>query len=601
MNRREVLGSIAGLACYSGRVSFAEHASSVRHLRKVRPGEPGWPSEREWNRLARSISGELIRPKPLLEPCRLESKGAECRALLANLRNPFFLGDQVSGTQVSGWLDAWSPAPSAYAVAAASARDVAAAVRFASRHRLRLVIKGGGHSYQGTSTSADSLMIWTRRMHDIKLHDDFVAVDCAGPEPPSPAVSVGAGAMWIDVYDAVTTRAARYVQGGGCTTVGVAGLVQSGGFGSFSKRFGTAASSLLEAEVVTADGMVRTVNRRRDPDLFWALQGGGGGTFGVVTRVTLRTHELPKYFGAASAKIQARGDAEFKRLLDRFLELYASALMNPSWGESVTIAPGNVLEISLVSSGLDASEIERVWQPFFSATSDPAAGCTFVEGPNTGSIEAVGWWDAQARRKRGSGAMIDDPRPDAPATHAWWSGDQEQVSAFLYAFDSVWLPAALLAQPRRQQLVEALFAGSRAVPIQLHFNKGLAGAPDSVREAARGTATNPHAADAFALAIIATGGPPPYAGIETLDREKAEHQARAVASASSELRNLAPGAGSYVSESNYFNPQWQDAFWGTNYPRLREIKSKYDPKGLFYVRHGVGTEAWSDDGFERAD
>ena len=85
----------------------------------------------------------------------------------------------------------------------------------------------------------------------------------------------------------MTTEAGRYVQGGGCTSVGVANLIQSGGFGSLSKAFGTAGSSLLEAEVVTADGVVRTVNASNDADLFWALKGGGGGSCGVVTKVTL--------------------------------------------------------------------------------------------------------------------------------------------------------------------------------------------------------------------------------------------------------------------------------------------------------------------------
>ena len=96
------------------------------------------------------------------------------------------------------------------------------------------------------------------------------------------------------------------MQGGGCTTVGVAGLVQGGGFGSFSKGFGTAASGLLEAEVVTADGRVRIANACTNPDLFWALKGGGGGSFGVVTRLTLRTHELPAFFGAAFGDDQGR-------------------------------------------------------------------------------------------------------------------------------------------------------------------------------------------------------------------------------------------------------------------------------------------------------
>jgi FAD/FMN-containing dehydrogenase len=182
--------------------------------------------------------------------------------------DPFYLSDQPAGTQVSSWLDAWRPQPSAFAVVAHSAADVAAAVNFARDNKLRLVVKGGGHSYQGTSNAPDSLLVWTRAMNAVTLHvDAFIPLGCEATQAAMPAVTVEAGAMWIDVYHAVTTTAGRYVQGGGCTTVGVAGLVQSGGFGSMSKGFGTAAAGLLEAEIVTADGAVRTVNACRDPEL----------------------------------------------------------------------------------------------------------------------------------------------------------------------------------------------------------------------------------------------------------------------------------------------------------------------------------------------
>jgi FAD/FMN-containing dehydrogenase len=62
---------------------------------------------------------------------------------------------------------------------------------------------------------------------------------------------------------------------------------------------------------------------------------------------------------------------------------------------------------------------------------------------------------------------------------------------------------------------------------------------------------------------------------------------------------IVPVPGSYVSESNYFNESWQQAFWGNNYQRLLAVKAKYDPDGLFFVHHGVGSEAWSPDGFTR--
>ena len=91
---------------------------------------------------------------------------------------------------------------------------------------------------------------------------------------PRPAVTAGAGAVWIDLYHAVTSEAGRFVQGGGCTDVGVAGLVQSGGFGSFSKGFGTAAAGLLEVEIVTADGAVRVANAYTESGPVLGAQGG---------------------------------------------------------------------------------------------------------------------------------------------------------------------------------------------------------------------------------------------------------------------------------------------------------------------------------------
>ena len=195
---------------------------------------------------------------------------------------------------------------------ARSSGDVAAAVNFARDNSLRLVVKGAGHSYQGTSNAPDSLLIWTRAMNEVTLHDAFTPRGGEGKVAPSPAVTAEAGAVWIDLYHAVTSEAGRYVQGGGCADVGVAGLVQSGGFGSFSKGFGTAAAGLLEAEIVTADGAVRVANAYTNPDLFWALKGGGGGSWGVVTRLTLRTHDLPAFFGAAWGTIKAQSDDAFR-------------------------------------------------------------------------------------------------------------------------------------------------------------------------------------------------------------------------------------------------------------------------------------------------
>ena len=180
----------------------------------------------------------------------------------------------------------------------------------------------------------------------------------------------------MDAYHAVTTLAGRYVQGGGCTTVGVAGLVQGGGFGSFSKGFGTAAANLLEAEVVTADGTVRVANAVQNPDLFWALKGGGGGTFGVVTRLTLRTHPLPDYFGGVLATITATSDGAYLTLVERMISFYRDHLLNPHWGEQIQFGHGSQVTVGMLFQGLTQVQAEQTWAPLFELGHGPAGRAT---------------------------------------------------------------------------------------------------------------------------------------------------------------------------------------------------------------------------------
>jgi FAD/FMN-containing dehydrogenase len=594
MRRRDLLLGLAAASLLSGEVEAAE----ITPLRRVRPGDATWPTRQQWRELEHLVGGRLVRPTSLYGTCAADVASPGCTSVLPNLRNPFYIGDQAGGTQVSGWLDAWQPSISPYAIAARNTSDVVAAINFARRHNLRVAVKGGGHSYQGTSNAPDSLLIWTHAMRRVRMHENFTP---AGGGYRGPAVTIEAGALWMDAYDVVTTQGGRYVQGGGCTTVGVPGHIQSGGFGSLSKRFGMSCSNLLEAEVVCADGGVRLCSERRHPDLFWAIKGGGGGTFGVVTRVTVKTHDLPENFGWAVGKIKANSDAAFQRLIAQFMHFYAESLFNPHWGEHVSVGGDNTLELSMVSQGLSDAESKAIWAPFLSWIAASPHDFTVTDEIFVGAGLARHWWDTEYRRTH-STSMHFDPRPGVPAHNAWWAGDEEQVSVFLHGYDSIWLSQVLLQGSARDQLVQALFNASRSEDVELHFNKGLAGAPTDVIEEARNTATNPDVLDAFALMIVADGGPPPFLHIpgHLYDDHQARANAAAVAQAAAAIRTVAPHGGSYVSESDYFNRNWQQAFWGSNYSRLARAKRRYDPNGLFIVHHGVGSEGWSPDGFSRS-
>jgi hypothetical protein len=178
-------------------------------IRRVRPTDKAWPSQAKWEALRRATQGRLIKVRSPLEACLREPMGTACIDTFKGLKNPYYIQDEVALTQTCGWLDAWATQPSVYAVAARDATDVAAAVSFARDNNLRLVVKGAGHSYLGTSNAPDSLLVWTHAMNQIVSHDAFVPQGFAERQPAPPAVSVGAGAIWIHVYNEVTTEWVR--------------------------------------------------------------------------------------------------------------------------------------------------------------------------------------------------------------------------------------------------------------------------------------------------------------------------------------------------------------------------------------------------------
>lgn len=574
MKRRTVLEGLAGAALLA-TAGCATAASNVR----VRPSEPAWPDDASWSALGEEVGGRLERvasPNPAVEIAP---------QLFAN---PIWIGDQPALTQASGWVGAWTSAPSAYVVRARNAQDVAAAVRFAAKRGVRLVVKGGGHSYVGGSSAPDSLLVWTRDLQTIEMHDAFVPAGCSAP--PVPAVSVGAGCIWGRVYDEVTTRHGRYVQGGGCTTVGVAGLVQGGGFGSFSKGYGLAAASLLEAEIVTADGKVRIVNAAREPDLFWALKGGGGGTFGVITRLTLKTHDLPALFGSAHIAVKASSDDAFRALLARFIAHYTTHLHNPHWGEQARTMTGNRFICDMVFQGLSQAEATAAWGDFVEFLKTEPASYQIVDPLSVAALPARRMWDKTFLSAFASDAITTDDRPGANPRDFWWKGDGGQAGAVWHGYESAWLPDALLAPGRQRELVDAWFEASRHWTVSFHFNKGLSGASTSTLAACRDTSINPQVMDAFALAIIASEGPSVYPQLPTPNLSDVPRRKQKIHDAMSALMKAAPGAGCYVSECDYFLENWQAACWGGNYDRLKRIKRTYDPDGLFTVHHGVGSE-----------
>ena len=210
----------------------------------------GPPTSADWKRLAAHVDGTLARP------------GSATYNTVRLTQNPRYDGARPLAV-----------------LSVAGAKDVATAFSFAQHHGVRVAIRSGGHSYPGWSAGDGALVVDVRPLDKVSL---------AGT-----TATVGAGASLVQVYDVLGSRG-RGVPGGSCPTVGVAGLTQGGGVGVLTRAYGLTCDSVTAMQVVLADGRVVTASADREPDLFWALRGGGGGHLGVVTSFTFTTFAAPE-------------------------------------------------------------------------------------------------------------------------------------------------------------------------------------------------------------------------------------------------------------------------------------------------------------------
>lgn len=261
------------------------------------PGDSCWPAPSVWDDFNNTVGGRLIATVPLASPCHTPTlEESECAAIQAAWTLPV-THTESSSSIMAPWFanqscEAFLPPESQcvigayvqYAVNAAEASDYQATISFAKEHNIRLVIKNTGHDWLGKSTGAGAISIWTHHLKNIEV------LDYESSHYNGKALKVGAGVQLMDAY-----RAARDVGlvtvGGTCPTVGLAGgYTQGGGHGLSVSRFGLGADQALEWEAITADGEILTASPVENSDLYWALAGGGGGTYAAVLSLTIKAH-----------------------------------------------------------------------------------------------------------------------------------------------------------------------------------------------------------------------------------------------------------------------------------------------------------------------
>uniref|UniRef100_A0A7M5XHT2 FAD-binding PCMH-type domain-containing protein n=2 Tax=Clytia hemisphaerica TaxID=252671 RepID=A0A7M5XHT2_9CNID len=241
-----------------------------------------WPSQIEWNDFDESLNGTLHQLSPDdYEQCEKQGDNA---FNISSTGNGICMQYHDCSRQFCQSSTSWNIP--AYSVEVKSVRDVQLAIAFANKYNIAVSIKTSGHSYAGSSMGKSTLLIWTRNLPEhLKTVDDVKQnfTDSCGTVFTH-AVKVGGGQRWNSVYKALNSKY-HIVGGGGLTVSAAGGWLQGCGLSSMSRKYGIGIDNVIDFDVVLANGSCVTVDKCTNPDLFWALRGGGGGTWGVVTAV----------------------------------------------------------------------------------------------------------------------------------------------------------------------------------------------------------------------------------------------------------------------------------------------------------------------------
>ncbi|CAG8585820.1 unnamed protein product, partial [Penicillium salamii] len=291
------------VACTSADAAFC----------RCQPDQPCWPNEDKWASLNSSTDGNLVKVTPFALPCHDPTFDAEeCSIAQEHSNSSTYRSSDPGALQWSNW-ETWpekdeqcyietpqsTPCKQGriplLSVKVKEAKHIQEAVKFAAKHNLKLVIKNSGHDFIGRSSAPNSLQIFTHDMKEISIVDEFVPTVPVntGTPPSTKAVKLGAGVQLHEMYSYLGSKGVMVVAGT-ANTVGITGgYIQGGGHSLLGWLHGMASDNALEFEVVLADGSLIVANDYQNSDLFFALRGGGGGSFGVVVSATVKAH--PNY------------------------------------------------------------------------------------------------------------------------------------------------------------------------------------------------------------------------------------------------------------------------------------------------------------------
>ncbi|ORY60056.1 uncharacterized protein BCR38DRAFT_350297 [Pseudomassariella vexata] len=576
-------------------VAFGEKSTPIAGAEasacRVFPGTEQWPADEAWTRLNNSLGGVLLKPAPPAAVCYPSSPSyntAQCNYIVFNAStNRFYINDPL--TVLTEWPEG-STCPATltpkgnctqggfpdYVVNATTVKHIQMAVNFARNKNIRLVVKNTGHDWVGRSTGAGSLSIWTHYLKSFEFlpeytHDKYKGV----------AAKVSSGIEAWETYDYMDIYNMTLVVPNGYTVGAYGGWMTGGGHSILGSIYGLGADQPLSIQAVTADGKFVTADLNNNPDLFYALRGGGPGTFAIVTSAVIKAFPFLEVtattlaFNYRNSSTIPENDITLPLTLqDRDLFWRGFNLYN-RFGLSVVDANGtaysyatalnNASNIEFTGTfefpGKSKTEVKKFMQPLFNELNKMGINVTNPEpGPSTNwGPKRDGVGDVPGNSRFGSRLF---PRAN-------WEDDE------------LWEDTMRAVRETTEQ--GYMFHGIHVAPTE-----EVAGYPgqNGMNPAFRRAVMH---ADMFDIgSAYDNGGSRGEATPEQIIRG---HEL--MNEALNKWRVATPDGGAYINEADVQEPDWQKSFFGSKYERLLEIKKKWDPWSLFWAPSTVGSEGWA--------
>lgn len=523
------------------------------------PGCPSWPTLDEWEEeIATKLSDDAALHGPYPEASSLRYFKDECEKLGTNAYAISKAGDGICMQAFACSHEFCRPNRYSedlpyFILEAKTPSDIQEGLKFAKEHNIQVTVKTTGHSYHGASTAKNSLLIWMQNYpKDGTITDNYET--CDGTVHHA-AISINGGETWDDVIEAVGPNY-HVVTGGGRTVSAAGGWLQGSGLSFSSRQYGLGVDQALQFQVVLADGSIVTANACENEDLFWALRGGGGGTWGVVTNVMYKLHPLvpiTQTYWFIEGWENSPSIETSSRVLEKWLKFWIaeSPTLDRRFG-----GYWNGAGVHLVFAGTreeaNAAFLDK-FDEWYSSDLIPVAEFSWNWGayPPTGvTSEVPSWYEY-----KGGKAAYNNP-------------DMTDPTGFAYAG------------------VENL--STRLVPVETLQND-----PDGIYELVYDLAWNVDLGSVnYILGGVVGDISDDATSVSPALRKAGWNLFTSNSKATEKVNKVLPNSitGACFNHHSPVEPEWKESLWGNQYSKLLDLKEIYDPHKVFQCWHCVGYE-----------